>query len=163
MAEMKPSQWNLHLSPTALKWCAIRLAETWEAAIEVNDDKRNKLIEARSADEGHSRGDAVQLFWLCAEHTLLRESMVKRKWVSSSKYQLCDADSESTSHVLFQCPALAGAREVFWEKRVSKWPCWDQNGPPHRRWGWSKCFCECHRIGSQCIGRPLGVLPPLKE
>ena len=37
--------------------------------------------------------------------------MAKRKWVSSSKCRLFNAKSESTSHVLFDCPALAEVRE----------------------------------------------------
>ena len=37
--------------------------------------------------------------------------MAKRKWVSTSSCRLCNAESESTSHVLFDCPALAEVRE----------------------------------------------------
>ena len=51
------------------------------------------------------------MFRLRVDHSLLRASMAKRKWVSSSKCRLCKAEAESTSHVVFDCPALAEARE----------------------------------------------------
>ena len=108
------------LVPASLAHCSQvvrqRLADVWKAAIERNDDSNRvvKLIEARSADESRSQGSAVQLFRLRVGHSLLREHMAKRRWVSSSKCRLCDADSESISHVLFRCPSLDGAREAGW-------------------------------------------------
>ena len=169
------------LVPASLAHCSQvvrqRLADAWKASIERNDDNDRvvKLIEARSADESHSRGSAVQLFRLRVGHALLRENMAKRLWVSSSKCRLCDADSESISHVLFRCPTLDWAREIDWggtsleaalwgNKRITQQTVCQyvfahritvrQQGLPP-----AKSQSKQAQIGSRFTGRPLGVLP----
>ena len=93
------------------------LAELWEAAFRDYDD--NSLSEMRKLAlrvrnpqdpiELLPRGQAVQVFRMRAEHTLLRGSMFRTKWTSDPSCRLCGFVVESTPHVLFSCPAL----EVF--------------------------------------------------
>ena len=95
------------------------LAELWEAAFRDYDD--NSLSEMRKLAlrvlnpqdpmEQLPRGQAVQVFRMRAEHTLLRDSMFRTKWTSDLSCRLCGFVVESTPHVLFSCPALEVVRD----------------------------------------------------
>ena len=95
------------------------LAELWEAAFRDNDD--NSISEVRKLAlrvrnprdpiELLPRGQAVQVFRMRAEHTLLRGSMFRTKWTPDPSCRLCGSVVESTPHVLFSCPALEVVRD----------------------------------------------------
>ena len=95
------------------------LAELWEAAFRDYDD--NSLSEMRELAlrvrnpqdpiELLPRGQAVQVFRMRAEHTLLRGSMFRTKWTPDPSCRLCGFVVESTPHVLFSCPALEVVRD----------------------------------------------------
>ena len=95
------------------------LAELWEAAFRDYDD--NSLSEMRELAlrvrnpqdpiELLPRGQAVQVFRMRAEHTLLRDSMFRSKWTPDPSCRLCGFVVESTPHVLFSCPALEVVRD----------------------------------------------------
>ena len=79
------------------------LAELWEAAFRDNDD--NSISEVRKLAlrvrnprdpiELLPRGQAVQVFRMRAEHTLLRGSMFRTKWTPDPSCRLCGSVVES--------------------------------------------------------------------
>ena len=95
------------------------LAELWEAAFRDNDDNsisdvRKLVLGVRNPQDPIEllpRGEAVQLFRMRAEHTLLRGSMFRTKWTPETSCRLCGYVVESTPHVLFSCPALKVVRD----------------------------------------------------
>ena len=92
------------------------MADLWEAAFRRDDD--NSISEVRKLAlslrdpqdpiEQLSRDQAVQVFRMRAEHTLLRICMFRTKWTSQPSCRLYGFEVESTVHVLFSCPALSG-------------------------------------------------------
>ena len=109
--------------PTSFADCkaAIRrgMAELWEAAFRDYDD--NSILEVRKLVlrirnprdpiEQLPRGEAVQVYRMRAEHTLLRGSMFRTKWTPHPSCRLCGFVVESTAHVLFSCLALEMVRD----------------------------------------------------
>ena len=95
------------------------LAELWEAAFRDNDDQslsemRKLALRVRNPQDPIEllpRGQAVQVFRMRAEHTLLRGSMFRTKWTSEPSCRLCGFVIESIPHVLFSCPALEVVRD----------------------------------------------------
>ena len=94
------------------------LAELWEAAFRDYDNSisevRKLALRVRSPQDPIEllpRGQAVQVFRMRAEHTLVRGSMFRTKWKPDPSCRLCGFAVESTPHVLFSCPALEVVRD----------------------------------------------------
>ena len=100
------------------------LAELWEAAFRDNDDNlvsnvRKLALRVRNPQDPIEllpRGQAVQVFRMRAEHTLLRGSMFRTKWTPEPSCRLCGYVVESISYVLFSCPALEVVRDPSMEQ-----------------------------------------------
>ena len=92
------------------------LAELWEAAFHDNDDNpisvvRKLALRIRNPQDPIEllpRGEAVQVFGMRAENTLL---WGRTKWTPQPSCPLCGFVIESTPHVLFSCPALEVVRD----------------------------------------------------
>ena len=95
------------------------LAELWEAAFRDYDDNSIsevwklalRIRDPQDPIEPLPRRQAVQVFRMRAEHTLLRGSMFRTKWTPEPSCRLCGFVVESTPHVLFSCPALEVVRD----------------------------------------------------
>ena len=95
------------------------LAEFWEAAFRDNDDNsrsdvRKLALRVRNPQdpiELWPRGQAIQVFRMRAEHTLLRDSMFRTNLTPEPSCRLCGYVVESTRHVLFSCPAFEVVRD----------------------------------------------------
>ena len=82
-----------------------RRAKIWEEAIRTHDDLRlTKLYKVQWTGDYSihlTRGDAVQIFCMCIDHTLLLANMSKQGWNPSASCLLYDHQVENTVHVLF--------------------------------------------------------------
>ena len=95
-----------------------RTVKRWEETIRSCDDTRLvKLYEARRAGDYSThlaRGDAVQVFRMRVNHTMLLANLSKRGWSPTASCRLCDYRVEDALHVLFDCPALKDIRSPGW-------------------------------------------------
>ena len=93
-------------------------AKRWKATILRYDDSRlAKLFEAQRACDysvHFTRGDAVQVFRLRVNHTLLLANISTRGWSQIASCRLCEYRVEDVDHVLFDCPALEDCRSPGW-------------------------------------------------
>ncbi|RUS68499.1 hypothetical protein EGW08_023739 [Elysia chlorotica] len=118
-----------HCLADSIQCISTRMSEWWTAEAGINNDERfSRIYEASKtrADDLNalSRGEAIQVFRLRTEHSLLQCSMSKRGWCPMASCRLCGYATESTEHVLFFCPAMRESRSNEWRRQDRRAVLW---------------------------------------